>query len=108
MAPVDVQRINGRGVVPFPVARYRHRLSLTPPSRARWRAPAATEDAHQSPEARDAFEEAAFTARQAMEVSRRCHRGCSHTWHGYPVHGKHQDDEQSSLGNARCSIRGGA
>jgi hypothetical protein len=53
MAPVDVQRINVRGVVPFPVARYRHRLILTPPSRARWWANAATGDAHQLPEARD-------------------------------------------------------
>jgi hypothetical protein len=108
MAPVDVQRINVRGVVPFPVARYRHRLSRTPPSRARRRANAATKDAHQSPEAPDAFEEAAFTAREAMDVARRCNRGFSHKWHGYPVHGKHKDDEQSCLGNALCSTRGGA
>jgi hypothetical protein len=108
MAPVDVQRITGRGVVPFPVARYRHRLRLTPPSRTRWQAHAATGAAHQSPDARDAFEEADVTACDAMDVARRGDRGCSHEWHGCPMHGKHQDDEQSCMGNARCSTRGGA
>jgi hypothetical protein len=54
MVPVDVQRINVRGVVLFPVARYRHRLSLTPPSRAHWQVHAATGAAHQSPDAHDA------------------------------------------------------
>jgi uncharacterized Zn finger protein len=108
MAPVDVQRIHVRGVALFPLARYRHRLSLMPPSRAHWQAYAATGAAHQSPEARDACEEAAFTAREAMDGARRCHRACSHQWHGYPVYAKYQDDEQSCLGHVRCSTRGGA
>jgi hypothetical protein len=98
MAPVDVQRINVRGVVPCPVARYRHRLIPTPPSRARRRAHAATKDAHQSPDARDACEEAAFTAHEAMDGSRRRHRGISHTWHGYPVQGSTRMTSSPVLG----------
>jgi hypothetical protein len=78
MAPVDVQRINVRGVVLFPVARDRHRLSLTCPSRAHWQAHAAIGAAHRSPEAREPCEQAAFTARDAMDGARRGHRGCSH------------------------------
>jgi hypothetical protein len=70
MAPVYVQRINCRGVVQCPAARYRNRLIVTTPSRARRRANAATGDAYQLPEARDIFE-ADFTVRDAMDVSRR-------------------------------------
>jgi hypothetical protein len=77
MALVYVQRINGRGSVQCPAARYRHHLIVTTPSRARRRANAATGDAHQWPEAKDSFE-ADFTVREAMDVSRRCNRGCSH------------------------------
>jgi hypothetical protein len=71
MAPVYVQRINFRGVVPFPVSRYRNRLILTTPSRARRQANAATGDEHQSPEASDSVEEADLTEREAMDVPRR-------------------------------------
>jgi hypothetical protein len=95
MVSVDVQRINGRGVVPCPLARDRHRLSLTPPSCARRRAYAATGDAYQSPEARDACEAADVTARDAIDVARRGDRGRSYPWHGYPRHGQYQDDEPS-------------
>jgi hypothetical protein len=70
MALVYVQRINGRGVVQCPAARYRNRLIVTTPSRARRRANAATGDVHQLPEARDSFEED-FTVCEAMDVSRR-------------------------------------
>jgi hypothetical protein len=42
MALVYVQRINGRGVVQCPAARYRNRLIVTTPCRARRRANAAT------------------------------------------------------------------
>ena len=71
MAPVYVQRINFRGVVQFPVARYRNCLILTTPSRARRRANAATGDEPQSPEASDSFKEADLTEREAMDVPRR-------------------------------------
>ena len=53
IAPVHFQGINFRGVLPFPVARYRNRLILATPSRARQRANAATGDEHQSQEAID-------------------------------------------------------
>jgi Tn3 transposase DDE domain len=42
MAPVHVQGINLRGVLQLPVARYRNRLILETPSRARQRANATT------------------------------------------------------------------
>ena len=42
IAPVHVQGINLRGVLQFPVARYRNRLILETPSRARQRANATT------------------------------------------------------------------
>jgi hypothetical protein len=71
MAPVYVQRINFRGVMQFPVARYRNCLILTTPSRARRRANAATGDEHQSPEASDSFKEVDLTEREAMDVPRR-------------------------------------
>ena len=71
MAPVYVQRINVRGVVQCPVPRSRHRLILTTPSRARRRANAATGDEYQTPEARDSFEEADFTEREASDFPRR-------------------------------------
>jgi hypothetical protein len=70
-ASVHGQGINVRGVLQVPVAWYRNRLILATPSRARQRANAATGDAHQSQEAIDSFEEADFTAREAMDVSRR-------------------------------------
>ena len=49
MAPVHVQGINVRGVLQFPVARYRNRLILATPFRTHRRAHAATEDEHPSP-----------------------------------------------------------
>jgi hypothetical protein len=52
IAPVHFQGINFRGVLQFPVARYRNRLILTASSRARRRANAAPGDEHQSQEAR--------------------------------------------------------
>jgi Tn3 transposase DDE domain len=57
IAPVHVQGINLRGVLQFPVARYRNRLILEPPSRARQRANAATGDEDQSQEALDSTRE---------------------------------------------------
>lgn len=85
MAPVHVQGINFRGVWQFPVARYRNRLMLATPARARRRANAATADEHPSQAVIDAFKEADFTARSALEVSRRGTRGFSHEVHGYPT-----------------------
>jgi TnpA family transposase len=63
IAPVHVQGINFRGVLRFPVARYRHRLIRTTPSRARRRANAATGAEHQSQEVTDSFEESDLTER---------------------------------------------
>jgi hypothetical protein len=63
IAPVHFQGINFRGVLRFPVARYRHRLIRTTPSRARQRANAATGAEHQSQEVTDSFEESDLTER---------------------------------------------
>ena len=63
IAPVHVQGINWRGVLQFPVARYRHRLILATPSRARQRANATTGDAHQPQEAIDSAREFDSTER---------------------------------------------
>lgn len=63
IAPVHFQGINFRGVLRFPVARYRHRLIRATPSRARRRANAATGAEHQSQEVTDSFEEPDFTER---------------------------------------------
>jgi hypothetical protein len=61
IAPVHFQGINFRGVLQFPLARYRNRLIRATPSRAHRRANAATEDDHQSQEVTDSFEEAGLT-----------------------------------------------
>jgi hypothetical protein len=63
IAPVHVQGINLRGVLQFPVARYRNRLILETPSRARQRANATTRDAHQSQETIDSAGESDSTER---------------------------------------------
>jgi Tn3 transposase DDE domain len=61
IAPVHMQGINLRGVLQFPVARYRNRLILETPARARQRVNATTGDAHQSPEAIDSARESDST-----------------------------------------------
>ena len=63
IAPVHMQGINLRGVLQFPVARYRNRLILETPSRARQRANATTEEAHPSQEALDSTRESDSTER---------------------------------------------
>jgi TnpA family transposase len=63
IAPVHFQGINLRGVLQFPVARYRNRLILEPPSRARQRANVATGDGDQSQEALDSTRESDLTER---------------------------------------------
>jgi Tn3 transposase DDE domain len=63
IAPVHVQGINLRGVLQFPVTRYRNRLILETPSRARQRANATTGDAHQSQEAINSARESGSTER---------------------------------------------
>jgi hypothetical protein len=63
IAPVHVQGINFRGVLQFPVARYRHCLIRATPARARRRVNAATGAAPQSQEVADSFEEPDLTAR---------------------------------------------
>jgi hypothetical protein len=63
MAPVHVQGINLRGVWQFPIARYRNRLMLATPSRARRRANATTVDAHPSQDTLDSAGESDPTER---------------------------------------------
>jgi len=53
IAPVHFQGINLRGVLQFPLARYRNRLILEAPSRARQRANTVTGDEDQSQETID-------------------------------------------------------
>jgi hypothetical protein len=69
MAPVHVQGINLRGVLQFPVARYRHRLILETPARARQRAHATTRDAHPSQETIDAAGESDATERSLVDFT---------------------------------------
>jgi hypothetical protein len=64
MAPVHIQGINLRGMLQFPVARYRNRLILEAPSRARQRANATTGDAHQSQETIDSAGESDETIKK--------------------------------------------
>ena len=70
MAPVHMQGINLRGVLQLPLARYRNRLILETPSRARQRAHAATGDAHPSQEAIDFVRESDLTECSALDVAR--------------------------------------
>jgi Tn3 transposase DDE domain len=69
IAPVHFQGVNLHGVLQFPVARYRNRLILVTPSRARQRANATTGDEDQSQGAIDFVRESDLTGRQALDFA---------------------------------------